>query len=138
LYEQILRNLGVNIFGGHANNFLSVGAGATVFGGIVGIGDLNKPAKFQPNRTVNIEDIGSFVEKLGQKCGKRPPSLKIFIHIYEHSDNACLHRTRSATSAQKTVNKICSESEKFGGGGKNWFSRGEKFRGIPTLELDDF
>jgi hypothetical protein len=45
---------GGEFFGAHANNFLSMGAGATVFGGIVGIGDLNKPAKFQPDRTVNV------------------------------------------------------------------------------------
>jgi hypothetical protein len=65
---------GGEFFGAHANNFLSMGAGATVFGGIVGIGDLNKPARFEPNRTVNVEDIGGFVEKWGQKCAKRPPS----------------------------------------------------------------
>jgi hypothetical protein len=53
-----------------------MGAGATVFGGIVGIGDLNKPARFEPNRTVNVEDIGGFVEKWGQKCAKRPPRKK--------------------------------------------------------------
>jgi hypothetical protein len=31
-----------------------MGFGATVFGGIVVTGDLNKPAKFQPDRTVNV------------------------------------------------------------------------------------
>jgi hypothetical protein len=56
-----------------------MGAGATVFGGIVGIVDLNKPAKFEPNRTVNVEDIGGFVEKWGQKCAKRPPRKKFSI-----------------------------------------------------------
>jgi hypothetical protein len=52
--ERFPRYSGGGIFGAHANNFLSMGAGATVFGGIVGIGDLNKPAKFEPDRTVNV------------------------------------------------------------------------------------
>jgi hypothetical protein len=63
-------------------------AGATIFGGFVDIGDLNKPAKFEPVRPVNVGDIGSFVEKMFKKCAKRPPRQKIFYHIYENPDNA--------------------------------------------------
>jgi hypothetical protein len=73
-FERFPRYSRGQFFGAHANNFLSMGAGATIFGGIVGFGDLNKPAKFEPNRTVNVEDIGGFVEKSGQKCAKRRPS----------------------------------------------------------------
>jgi hypothetical protein len=50
--------------GAQANNLSSMVAGATIFGGFVDTGDLNKPAKFEPVRPVNVGDIGSFVEKM--------------------------------------------------------------------------
>jgi hypothetical protein len=109
--------LGVNIFGKHANNFLSIGAGATVFGRIVGIGDLNKHAKFQPNRAVNIEDIGGFVEKWGKNVQNAPARKKFSFTFTNTLTTPTCTEPEVLRLRKKTVNKTSSESEKFGGGG---------------------